>query len=340
MLRFISTVLTFLLPLGVFAAPRSSADFPTERSKNGITWLTDYENSKTCASESRKPIFVLFTGSDWCGWCKKLESEALSTKEFSQSVGDRFVFLKLDFPRAIGQSAALKEQNQQLKQKYKVRGFPTVVLFDSEMREIAQTGYQPGGGASYADHLLELSDEHHVFKARLSRFLKAPNSNDELQDLFEVARRLGEKDYKNQLLSIGIERKIPYFLLERYQELLRTKTNPAEMSAIRRTLNADSDKETHYRLAIIDFVAKSTEASSDADPSDLARPLLSYLEKYSSRDQKNRWRVQLQVSTLYNNAGKKSEAANYLKAAMDSAPPSHKEELKQALEHVESEIVR
>ena len=45
-------------------------------------WLTDYKKATAQAEEEDKPILVDFTGSDWCGWCIRLDKEVFSKDAF------------------------------------------------------------------------------------------------------------------------------------------------------------------------------------------------------------------------------------------------------------------
>ena len=49
------------------------------------------------AKKTNKPIFALFTGSDWCIWCKRLEGEVLSQDEFLKYAGRKLILFKADF---------------------------------------------------------------------------------------------------------------------------------------------------------------------------------------------------------------------------------------------------
>ncbi len=123
-----------------------------------IKWQNNYTQALSDAGKSNKPLVVFFTGSDWCIWCKKLEQEALSTKEFADKVGDKFIFVSLDFPKKpkIDNDS---RANKALMDKFGVKGFPGVVIVNSKGEKIAKTGYQPGGGASFAEHLEMLATE-------------------------------------------------------------------------------------------------------------------------------------------------------------------------------------
>jgi len=118
-----------------------------------VEWQTDWTAAKQQAAEENKPLFLFFTGSNWCSWCNRLESEVLSTPEFTSRMGDKFIFVKLDFPRGESQSETLKKQNKVLQDTYEVSSYPTVILVNSQGEVINSTGYRSGGAAAYADHL-------------------------------------------------------------------------------------------------------------------------------------------------------------------------------------------
>ena len=46
-------------------------------------WLTDFEAAKKRAAERQVPILADFSGSDWCGWCIKLDREVQVTSNTS-----------------------------------------------------------------------------------------------------------------------------------------------------------------------------------------------------------------------------------------------------------------
>lgn len=121
-----------------------------------IKWYTDYAQAAAAARQSNMPILLFFTGSDWCGWCKKLHQEVFASPDFIREVGNRFIFVEVDFPQGKQLPPALAQQNTMLKQKFGISGYPTVVVLDPNENFIAETGYRPGGGKSYADYLNQL----------------------------------------------------------------------------------------------------------------------------------------------------------------------------------------
>ena len=119
-------------------------------------WSTDYDAALAQAQSEGKQVFLFFTGSDWCGWCQRLDQEILSTPEFKAYVTGKLILVKLDFPRSIPQSDQLKAQNNQLAKQHRIKGYPTVVILDRAGKRIGTLGYMEGGPAGFIKELQSL----------------------------------------------------------------------------------------------------------------------------------------------------------------------------------------
>jgi protein disulfide-isomerase len=113
------------------------------------TWLTDLEAAKVAAKKDNKKILANFTGSDWCGWCIKLENEVFSKPEFATWSAEKVVLLELDFPRNKQLPAELKEQNDKLAREHGVNSYPTVLVLDADGKQVGKLGYKAGGPAAW-----------------------------------------------------------------------------------------------------------------------------------------------------------------------------------------------
>lgn len=122
-------------------------------SADGLNWEDNLETAIQQAKKENKAVFVNFTGSDWCIWCKRLSSEVFQQKEFEKYADESLVLVKLDFPRSIEQSAETQNYNRNLAQKYGIQGFPTILIFNSEGKLAGQTGYLPGGPEKYIENI-------------------------------------------------------------------------------------------------------------------------------------------------------------------------------------------
>jgi protein disulfide-isomerase len=112
----------------------------------GEAWTTDFKAAQAAAKKDGKPILIDFTGSDWCGWCIKMKKESLDKTAFKDFAQKELVLVEADFPNSKPQTAEVKAQNEALKKKYKVNGFPTFVLINADGKELGrQEGYLEGG---------------------------------------------------------------------------------------------------------------------------------------------------------------------------------------------------
>ncbi len=116
-------------------------------------WHTDLTKAVQLSEKTKKPLLLFFTGSDWCGWCIRLQKEVLLTDEFHAWAKENVVLLELDFPRRTPQADALRKQNMDLQQFFKIRGYPTIWLVNAKadnagkvsFEQLGSTGYVAGG---------------------------------------------------------------------------------------------------------------------------------------------------------------------------------------------------
>jgi thiol-disulfide isomerase/thioredoxin len=140
------------------AKPESPAPTKTEpaRTAEKGAWTTNYRAALAEAREQKRHVFLFFTGSDWCGWCMRLNKEILSTSDFARYASEKLVLVEIDFPKGKPQSADVKSQNAALAQRFRVQGFPTVIVLDGNGRQLGELGYQEGGPGPFVKKLKAL----------------------------------------------------------------------------------------------------------------------------------------------------------------------------------------
>ena len=178
------------------AAPEAAAEKTAPATSTPAGWLDDFEAAKKLAAAENKLLFVDFTGSDWCGWCIRLEKEVLSKKEFLDGVKDKFVLVFLDSPQNKKLiSPATAKQNAELVERYGIRGFPTVLILDAEGVELAKTGYRRGGAELYVAHLEVLLEDARKLAA-LKKEIAAlkPGTEERVRKLDAVVRFMNAED--------------------------------------------------------------------------------------------------------------------------------------------------
>ena len=116
-------------------------------------WLTDLPKAQARAKGEKRMVLLDFTGSDWCGWCIKLHNEVFSKPEFAEYARKNLVLVEVDFPRKKKLSAEQKKANDALQQKYKIDGYPTIILLNGEGKKIGKLGYMPGGPKAFIAEL-------------------------------------------------------------------------------------------------------------------------------------------------------------------------------------------
>lgn len=117
-------------------------------------WMTNWEEAKAKAAKENKPILINFTGSDWCGWCIRMDKEVFEKKEFLDYAEKNLVLMLADYPRKKVQSDEVKKQNKELEKQYPFDGYPTVFLLDAEGKKLSgDLGELEGGPEEYVKHL-------------------------------------------------------------------------------------------------------------------------------------------------------------------------------------------
>lgn len=101
-------------------------------------------------SVKNKPIMIMFTGSDWCDYCKKMDAEIVNTPEF-KNWSKRFVVMKVDFPKYSQLSPQLAARNFQLKNRYRdlVTSYPTVLFLNEQGSVVGKMSYVQGGAKAW-----------------------------------------------------------------------------------------------------------------------------------------------------------------------------------------------
>lgn len=108
-------------------------------------WNDNIDASQQFSKETRRPILALFTGSDWCHFCKLLDAQVLSTKTFRDAVRGKYILLYVDFPRRNPAPEDVRDKRMRLAQKYGVRGYPTLVILERGDRELDRiSGFKQG----------------------------------------------------------------------------------------------------------------------------------------------------------------------------------------------------
>jgi len=258
-------------------------------------WMDDFDEAVKIAKAEKKDLLVDFTGSDWCGWCIRLHDEVFSHEEFDAGVTPQFVLVSLDFPS--GEEAKAKvpnpKRNQELQSKYGIRGFPTVLLMNSDGIVYAQTGYQEGGAEAYVKHIDELRTTGRKNLTRVTGVLEAFNTaeaGDKLEALGKLADTLTGLPAGSAFVDMLIEPVSSAFELDPKNEagvqlravhaLSKVNVHSAKLLAAAREYDGANTAGTLELAVRAQFTAVSDEASAMASLESLkALDKLAYKDK-------------------------------------------------------------
>lgn len=137
-------------------ATETTKELVADEQYKPLVWHTDMNKAVALSNSSKKPMLLFFTGSDWCGWCIRLQNEVLKTPEFATWAKKNVVLVELDYPRRTPQTPEIQKQNAELQQGFQIQGFPTIYFVNAENKDgkvnfvpIDKTGYVAGGPAAW-----------------------------------------------------------------------------------------------------------------------------------------------------------------------------------------------
>ena len=108
-------------------------------------WQTNFEEAKKIATEQDKNVVIVFSGSDWCAPCIKLDKNIWQSEAFKKEAAAKWVLVKANFPRKKANELPKEqtEHNRKLAEKYNMEGsFPLVVVLDKNGKVLGKMGFK------------------------------------------------------------------------------------------------------------------------------------------------------------------------------------------------------
>ena len=108
-------------------------------------WQTNFEEAKKIATEQDKSVVIVFSGSDWCAPCIKLDKNIWQSEAFKKEASAEWVLVKANFPRKKANELPKEqtEHNRKLAEKYNIEGsFPLVVVLDKNGKVLGKMGFK------------------------------------------------------------------------------------------------------------------------------------------------------------------------------------------------------
>ena len=157
-------LLAFITMIALFAAMQLKAQNQTTIGmphdgewQNGpnVNWFIHWNYALAEARTKDKAIFILSTGSDWCGWCIRLRKNVLDQQEFLDYANKNLVLLYLDSPKKNKLCPEQEQHNAFIRKSLGVGGgVPNVIIVSHQGKLLGKIS---GGGLKLNEYLDKLN---------------------------------------------------------------------------------------------------------------------------------------------------------------------------------------
>jgi len=132
-------------------APAFAQDSTPSSESPLLPWTTDFDQALELAKAQSRPLYVYFSGHNWCIWCKRMDKEIHNQDSFRQKMVGKFIFVRVDLPAGSPPTDKVKE----LLSSYHVKGVPTVLVISPDGNELSRFRYRQISPEAYADVVIE-----------------------------------------------------------------------------------------------------------------------------------------------------------------------------------------
>jgi protein disulfide-isomerase len=126
--------------------PMSEGVTPAPEYRGPPMWEPDVGTALHDAQLSKRHVLVVFLGSDWCEPGQKMEEDVFGDRDFAVYTHAKYVIVKLDFPKNLPQPDSVRAENADMRRRFGVKGFPSVVVMDENSRVLTRVEGYLGGG--------------------------------------------------------------------------------------------------------------------------------------------------------------------------------------------------
>ncbi|MFI5334936.1 MAG: thioredoxin fold domain-containing protein [Chlamydiales bacterium] len=318
-------------------APREEMSRVLFQQKRSLVWNENFAHSLTIAQNSGKTLLLAFMGAGWCPWSEKLEREILNEPAFLEPLRDEVQFVWLSCPEESKRSGP---ELLQLKEKYGVEEFPTLVFITPSQEEMFKVGYLPLNPKEFSLRVKKMIADYRELFHALDKDLR-PLTIEELEALYVKARDLNATVYKDQLMQAGLSRETgTFFLIEKYTQLVESDQKQEAMLLREKIIQRDPKnlKGSHLRLAILDFQTRALRVKKKDTPVTVVKPLAEYVKRFGEKDPENLWKVQMMMAQYLFTKNNVEEALKLAQASLQSAPQESKREIAETIDYLKSRV--
>lgn len=295
----------------------------------------DVVKAKEMARAYHKPLALVFTGSDWCPYSRKLLEKIIGSEDFAQEVKNSFVFTHIDFPELRTRLDLSKvEENYRLKEELQVKEFPLIVLFDEELHEIARMGFSGHTSSEYGRQLVEALKKYEAIKKTLES--KSALGFADVRQCYTEARELGSPFLIDKALSLGLKQdKDCFFHLEKYKRSQGKEREEWKQKIL--VLNRDKKNSVGLHLAILEY-----QERQDSHQKNALEPLLEYTKELGPQHAESveDWKVHMLIAQQLALEGEIAKALDHAKLSLELSPDEHRYEVEHSIKILSADLTR
>jgi thioredoxin 1 len=126
-MKAIISLLTFIF---LFSVSSVKSESPADVEQPGINFFQGTWDEALALAKKENKLIFLDVYATWCGPCKRLDAQTFPNPEVGKYYNDRFINVKVDGEKGEGLT---------LRQKYAVRGYPTLLFINHKGEVVHRT---------------------------------------------------------------------------------------------------------------------------------------------------------------------------------------------------------
>jgi protein disulfide-isomerase len=294
--------------------------------------LLGVENIFDEAKENNRPILFVFLAKEQCPWSQKFLLEVIRRAHFIEEMQKDCFVQTVYVTTKINNESNVESK---LIEHFQIREFPQLILLTPHGEIIHQEGFLPLDGDHYVQRYKECIRIYNELKDFMS-CSSLDNQDEGLERFYSKASEHGMIQLQHIIKSFAKDSSSLFFLLERYEELLKTKKKKdPQVQQVRSQIIASDPENTKkgmLRLAMVDFLSLEEHKKNRKSPKEMIQPLEDYIKDFGDRDSDNLWKIEMVIAQFLFSKAEVSSAVKHATKCLQAAPLQMKDEIAQTLE--------
>lgn len=297
----------------------------------GQYWQKDERKVLAAAEEANRPIVAIFLGKRDCPWSQKLRQEVIENSFFQNTVGGEAILWQV--------SVEGEEGDKELREKYRVKVCPLILMLDPRGKEFARLEYVPLDAAGYAAEINGLIDHFQELCLALENEKDSAFDEENWQELYQKAKKFSASCFSQVILERGLRHETgTFFHVEKFASLLENhkRKHPLVRKAKKQLLELDPDNQfgTHFKLAVLSFNKILSCPKQDDGVEKPISPLLKFVQRFGKTDRENLWKAELMIAEYFFTKNLIKKAIEHAEASYAAAPSAEKQKIAESINYM------